>query len=144
LALNLAGADALMQDHRDAIFWRSAMRIRTLSGLMAAFATLAAAAPPPRPGAETAIPFVGSQGVLDWQAAGDDSLYVRGYNGRWYFVRTMGRCPRLVDALTLGFVASAADQLDRHGTVLAEGIRCPVDSVTYAAAPPPSKRRHRR
>jgi hypothetical protein len=105
-------------------------------------ALLAAAAPPA--GAETAIPFVRSQGILDWQAAGDDGLYVRGYDGRWYLVRTTNRCPRLVDAVTLGFVESAIDQLDRHGAILAQGERCPIASVTLAAAPPPSKRPHRR
>jgi hypothetical protein len=103
----------------------------------------AAAAPPPPAGRETVIPFVHSRGVLDWQGAGDDSLYIRGYNGRWYYVRTTNRCPRLHDALTLGFVVSANDQLDRYGAILAEGMRCPIASVTFAAAPPPSKHRHR-
>jgi hypothetical protein len=104
---------------------------------------VAAAAAPPPPGTETNIPFVHSRGVLDWQAAGDDSLYVRGYNGRWYYVRTSNRCPRLHDALTLGFVVSANDQLDRFGAIVAQGMRCPIASVTFAAAPPP-KHPHRR
>jgi hypothetical protein len=110
--------------------------------LFGALPFLMAAAPVP--GTETAIPFVRSQGILDWQAAGDDALFVRGYDGRWYHVRTMNRCPRLRDALTLGFVVSANDQLDRYGAILAQGMRCPIASVTYAAAPPPSKHRHRR
>lgn len=101
----------------------------------------AAAAAPPPPGKETVIPFVGSRGVLDWQAAGDRSLYIRGYDGRWYFVRTTNDCPGLRDALTLGFAVSANDQLDRYGAILAQGMRCPVASVTYAAAPPPKKHR---
>jgi hypothetical protein len=106
-------------------------------------ALLAAAAVAPPPGEETVIPFVRSRGVLDWRADGDDSLYVRGYNGRWYYVRTMNPCPRLRDALTLGFVATGSDQLDRYSAILAQGMRCPVASVTYAAAPPP-KHPHRR
>jgi hypothetical protein len=97
------------------------------------------AAPAPPAGAETAIPFVRSQGILDWQAAGDDGLYVRGYDGRWYLVRTTNRCPRLRAALNVGFVTSAIDQLDRHGAILVEGDRCPVASVTLAPGPPPSK-----
>jgi hypothetical protein len=112
------------------------MPILALSVLFAA----ASAAPPPDK--ETVIPFVHSRGVLDWQAAGDDSLYIRGYNGRWYFVRTSNRCPRLGDALSLGFVVSANDQLDRYSAILAQGMRCPIASVTFAAAPPPKKHRH--
>ena len=115
------------------------MPILVLPALLAA----AAATPPPSSGKETVIPFVRSRGVLDWQAAGDDSLYVRGYNGRWYYVRTMNPCPRLRDALTLGFVATGADQLDSYGAVLAQGMRCPIASVTYAEGPPP-KHPHRR
>jgi hypothetical protein len=115
------------------------MPMIALSALLAA----ASAAPPLPTGKETAIPFVHSRGVLDWRAAGDDSLYVRGYDGRWYFVRTMNQCPRLRDALTLGFVVSANDQLDRYGAILVQGMRCPIAGVTYAAAPPPKKPRHR-
>ena len=94
-------------------------------------------------GEETAIPFVRSNGILDWKAASDDSLYVRGSNGRWYMVRTMNRCPRLKTAITLGFDTSALDQLDRHGAILAEGWRCPIDTITFSEGPP-RKRRHRR
>ena len=112
------------------------MSIFALSALLA----VATSAPP---GPETNIPFVRSRGVLDWQAAGDDSLYVRGYNGRWYYVRTSNRCVRLRDALTIGFAASGSDQLDRFGAIVAQGMRCPVASVTFAAAPP-AKHPHRR
>lgn len=109
--------------------------------MLAALPLLIAATAAPVRGAETSIPFVRSEGVLDWQVTGDNSLYLRGYNGRWYFVRTTNRCPRLVDALALGFVVSANDQLDRYGAILAQGMRCPVASVTYAAPP---NRPHRR
>jgi hypothetical protein len=111
--------------------------------LAAAFALFAAAPPPPAPGAETAIPFVSRQGILDWQAAGDSSLYVRGYNGRWYLVRTMNLCPRLRDSVTLGFVTSALDQLDRHGAIRVQGETCPVESVVESPAPP-DRHKHRR
>jgi hypothetical protein len=115
------------------------MNLAILPALIAAAATASPATPPK----EAVIPFVASQGVLDWQAAAsDDALYVRGYDGRWYFVRTMGPCPRVRDALNLGFATSALGQLDRHGAILAQGSRCPVDSVTLAASPPPSKKKH--
>jgi hypothetical protein len=115
------------------------MQLALLPALIAA----AGAVSPATTAKETVIPFVASQGVLDWQAAAsDDALYVRGYDGRWYFVRTMGPCPRVRDALSLGFATSALGQLDRHGAILAQGWRCPVDSVVVAAAPPPAKKKH--
>ncbi|MBV8839762.1 MAG: hypothetical protein JO000_24780 [Alphaproteobacteria bacterium] len=97
---------------------------------------VAAAGTTPPESRETNIPFVRSRGVLDWQTSGDDSLYIRGYNGRWYYVRTTNRCPRLRDALILGFVVSAGDRLDRFGAIIAQGMRCPIASVTFAASPP--------
>jgi hypothetical protein len=99
-----------------------------------------AATPKPAEG-ETAIPFIASLSSVEWKAASDDSLYVRGGNGRWYFVRTMNRCPRLLSSLGLGFQTSAGGQLDRHGAILVDGVRCPVESVTRSDPPPRKKRK---
>ncbi len=87
-------------------------------------------------GAETAIPFVRTNGILEWRAAGDEALYIRSNSGGWYFVRTMSPCTRLKTAITLGFITSAGDQLDRYGAILAEGQRCPIKSVVRSGAPP--------
>lgn len=115
------------------------MPFTILAALMAAAATT----PPALAPQETEIPFVASQGILDWKpTAGDDSLYIRGSDGRWYFVRTMNRCPRLRAALALSFETSAVDQLDRHGAVWAQGVRCAVDSIVLSD-PPPRKLSHR-
>jgi uncharacterized protein YceK len=91
--------------------------------------------------AETSIPFVSSIGSVEWERASDNALYVRGGNGRWYFVRTMNICTRLRTSLALGFETSALDQLDRHGAILVQGQRCPVESVTRSDGPPRKARR---
>jgi len=111
--------------------------------LMAALAPVAGCATtePRLPAGETAIPFVRSTGVLEWRVVADDALYIRGGNNQWYFVRTSSLCPRLYTALSLGFVTSALDQLDRYGAIIAEGQRCPVASVKKSGPPPPKKRR---
>jgi hypothetical protein len=92
-------------------------------------------------GREVVIPFVASQGVLDWKVAGKDSLYVQGANGKWYLVRTLGPCPRLKTAMQIGFLGTRGDRLDRYGTLLAEGWRCRISSVTLGT-PPPSVVKH--
>ena len=106
--------------------------------LAAAAVAGCAATPPPDPDQET-IPFVRSSGILEWEAAGPESLYVRGANGRWYLVRTMGPC-RLNTAQGLRFQTSAGDQLDRHGAIVAEGFRCPVESIVASEGPPREKK----
>ncbi|MFL6844428.1 MAG: DUF6491 family protein [Allosphingosinicella sp.] len=111
----------------------------------AAFLTLAflaggsaAAADSPR---ETVIPFVSSIRGIEWQAAGKDALYVRGGKGEWYFIRTMNRCARLQQTLAIGLETSALDQLDRHGAILVQGVRCPVASIAPSDGPPRKARR---
>ena len=99
----------------------------------------AAAACAPR--AETAIPFVSSDGINDWKADGDRGLFIESVRGRWYYVSFASRCPRIRTARGLGFETSALDQLDRHGAILAEGWRCQIVSLTESPPPPRSKKR---
>ncbi len=92
------------------------------------------------PTGETVIPFMSSLRAVEWKAAGDDSLYLRGGNGDWYFVRTANRCTRLRAARAIGFQTSALDQLDRHGEILVQGVRCPVASIVRSGEPPKKAR----
>ena len=85
---------------------------------------------------ETAIPFINSISNVEWKAASNDSLYVRGGKGEWYFVRTSNRCNRLRAASAIGFHTSALGQLDRHGAILVQGVRCPVASIVRSDGPP--------
>jgi len=91
---------------------------------------------------ETVIPFVNSISNIEWKAASDDSLYLRGGNGDWYFVRTANRCSRLLVARGIGFQTSALGQLDRHGAIMVQGARCPVASIVRSDGPP-KKVRHK-
>lgn len=90
---------------------------------------------------ETVIPFMGSLNAVEWKAASDDSLYVRGPRGNWYFIRTSNRCSRLRSSPAIGFQTSALGQLDRHGAILVQGVRCPVESIAPSDGPPLKKRK---
>lgn len=99
-----------------------------------------AAAQAEKPGNETVIPFMSSLSEVDWQAASEDSLYLRGPRGDWYFIRTANRCTRLKQSYGVGFQVSAGDQLDRHGAVLVQGQRCPIASIERSGEPPKKRR----
>jgi hypothetical protein len=108
-------------------------------------AILALAAASAAPAAETAsgetvIPFMSSLNAVEWEAASNDSLYLRGPRGDWYFVTTTNRCTRLRSSLAIGFQTSAMDQLDRHSAILVQGQRCPVASITRSDGPPKKAR----
>jgi hypothetical protein len=118
--------------------------MRTLPGLtFLALAASGAAAAPVDEARETRIPFVTSMSHIEWKAASDDSLYLRGGKGEWYFVRTANRCTRLLVARGIGFHASAGGQLDRHSAIMVQGVRCPVASIVRSEGPPPRKARRK-
>lgn len=114
-----------------------------LSLTFLALAASGAAAAPLDEGRETRIPFVTSMTNIEWEAASDDSLYLRGPKGEWYFIQTMNRCSRLLVARGIGFHASAGGQLDRHSAIMVQGVRCPVASIVRSDGPPPKKARRK-
>lgn len=109
----------------------------TLVGLAAAVSSASAK----ERNGETVIPFISSLNAVEWKAASHDSLYLRGPNGDWYFIRTMNRCPRLRNSPGIGFRTSALGQLDRHGAILVQGVRCPVESISRSDGPPKKMRK---
>lgn len=112
-----------------------------LSLTLLSLAAAGAAAAPVDEAAETKIPFVNSMSNIEWKAASDDSLYLRGPKGDWYFVRTANRCTRLLAAHGIGFHASVGGQLDRHSAIMVQGVRCPVASIVRSEGPPRKTRR---
>jgi hypothetical protein len=107
--------------------------------LAAAVAPTPAATEMPAP-REESIPFVRSDGILEWRADGDRGLFIRSMSGAWYHARTMAPCGRLASAVSIGFETRGPDRLDRYGTIRVEGWRCPLASVTRSEGPP--RRRH--
>jgi hypothetical protein len=120
---------------------RKIMSLAALGLAASACAASPAAEPAPQSGGETVIPFISSIRSVEWKAASDESLYVRGGDGSWYFIRTTNRCTRLRAASGIGFDTSALNQLDRYGAILVEGQRCPVASITRSDPPPRKSRR---
>jgi hypothetical protein len=108
----------------------------TLSLIVLGLAAAAAPAAAGEASGETVIPFMSSLNAVEWKAASNDSLYLRGPKGDWYFVRTMNNCSRLRSSPGIGFQTSARDQLDRHGAILVQGVRCPIESITRSDGPP--------
>ncbi|HEX9966128.1 MAG TPA: DUF6491 family protein [Allosphingosinicella sp.] len=114
---------------------------KTLTLISLALAAAAAPAAAKERNGETVIPFMSSLNAVEWKAASDDSLYLRGPRGEWYFIRTMNRCSRLRSSPGIGFQTSAGGQLDRHGAILVQGVRCPVESIVRSDGPPRKARK---
>jgi hypothetical protein len=63
-------------------------------------------------------------------------VYIRAYDGRWYYARTREECPRLTETSRLGLHASPGGYFDRNSAIVADGWRCLVASVTASDGPP--------
>jgi hypothetical protein len=115
--------------------------MRQVLAAMALAAQVACATTPLETARETAIPLVRANGVLEWRAASDRVVHIRGFDGQWYQARTMAACPRLLAASALSYEVNGPDELDRHGSLLVEGWRCALVSVTRSESPAPQNKK---
>jgi hypothetical protein len=53
----------------------------------------------------------------------------------------MGYCPDLGFAQTIGFETRGPDTLDRYGTLIVRGQRCPLKSLVESGPPPKKPKR---
>ena len=83
------------------------------------------------------------RGMLDWRPDGNRALYIRADTGRWYHATLENDCPRLQTRSNVHFLAAPNGDFDRYSTVVADGWRCQVASVSPSAGPPNYYRHHR-
>ena len=63
-------------------------------------------------------------------------LFIRDYRGRWFYARAQGNCPRLNFNARLRLNASPGGYFDNRSSIVADGWRCLVGSVTASDGPP--------
>jgi hypothetical protein len=105
-------------------------------------ALLAAASAPDGPGPEQAsIPFVSRpRAIRSFNAPADDLVYLQDRRGRWYRAEMGGPCIGLSWANAIGYDTRGSLSLARGGSILVEGQRCMIVSLTRSD-PPPRKRK---
>ena len=111
-------------------------KILIAAALLALAAPALAAARPAEP--QASIPFVNHGGVRNFEAVDSDTLYIEDQHRHWYRAELMGYCPDLGFAQAIGFETRGPDTLDRFGTLIVRGQRCPLKSLV-ASGPPPKK-----
>ena len=118
-------------------------RLRTFTALTAmamASAALPALAQGDAPARvpEASIPFVNSgSSIREWQADGEQGLWVRDARRQWYYARMLVPCEGLDFAVRVGFQTRGIDTLDRYANVIVPGYAsCPIQSFTKSEGPP--------
>ena len=108
--------------------------------LAAAAASPALAAPPLPEREEVSIPFVSQpRSIRSFKAPQDDLVYLKDRQGRWYRAELGGACFGLRWANAIGYDTRGSLSLSRGGSILVEGQRCMIVSLTRGD-PPPRKR----
>lgn len=109
--------------------------------LAAALAVPAAASPGEPPREEASIPFVTHpRAIRSFKAPTDDLLYLRDRQGRWYRAEIGGPCVGLSWANVIGYDTRGSLSLSRGSSIVVEGRRCLITSLTRSD-PPPRKRK---
>jgi hypothetical protein len=89
---------------------------------------------------DASIPFVNHGGIRDWRAIDDVTVYVQAQNGKWYLAKTRSDCLHMTYADDIGFDTGPVDTLDKFSTIIVQGQRCALKSLTRIdGRPPPSK-----
>lgn len=112
-----------------------------MDALLALLAAASAAYAPAPPPAQVSIPFANHRrAIRTFEAVGDDLLYLQDRRDRWYRAELGGGCFGLRWANALGYDTRSRLTLGRGDSILVEGQRCMIVSLTLSD-PPPKKRR---
>lgn len=120
------------------LFHHATMAMATAAIVLSAPAVSQPAAEAAKP-AEASIPFIDHGGVRDWQAVGDDRIYIQASGGQWYLATLAASAPDLPFATAIGFETKGVDRLDRFGSVVVAGTSYPLRSLVESGPPPRKK-----
>ena len=120
------------------------MKTALLLAASVALASPALAAQPRSGPAEASIPFVSQpRSIRSFNAPSDDLVYLEDRQGRWYRAELGGSCFGLRWATAIGYDTRGGLSLARGSSILVDGERCMITSLTRSD-PPPRKRKAKR
>ena len=91
-------------------------------------------------GPEPSIALVNKSGVRDWQASGEDKIFIQDSAGKWYLVTLASASADLPYATAIGFETKGVDRLDKTGSIVVAGTRYPLASLAEGGPPPPKQK----
>jgi hypothetical protein len=117
--------------------------------LMLAAATLAAPVHAKKPtphvwpqlGVETSIIFPNYGAIRNFEADGNDGIWLEDRQRRWYYAEIIGGCQDLNFAQAIGFDTRGAPTFDKFSSIIVRGDKCPLVSLVTAEKPLPRKER---
>jgi len=111
--------------------------------LLAAAVAAPALAEPPAEREEASIPFANHpRAIRNFEAPSDEIVYLEDRHKRWYRA-DVGNCVGLKWAHAIGYDTRGGLSLDSFGSLLVDGQRCPILSLTRSDGPPRKMKKKR-
>ncbi|MGE4064380.1 MAG: DUF6491 family protein [Rhodospirillaceae bacterium] len=86
-------------------------------------------------GPQARIHFANLGNIRDFHAINDDTVFLQTRNRQWYRADLIGPCFGLPYANVIGVDSRPMGTLDRFGTIIVDGERCKIGSLTPSESP---------
>lgn len=97
----------------------------------------------PELGVEAKIVFPNQGAIRNFEADGNDGIWLEDRQRRWYYADFVGGCQELNFAQAIGFDTRGSPSFDKFSTIIVAGERCPIASLVTANKPLPRKVRQK-
>jgi hypothetical protein len=95
----------------------------------------------PELGVETQIVFPNYGAIHNFEADGNDGIWLEDRQRRWYYAEILGGCQDLNFAQAIGFDTGGAANFDKFSSIIVRGEKCPLVSLVTSEKPLPRKER---
>lgn len=97
----------------------------------------------PELGIEARINFPNQGAIRNFEADGNEGIWLEDRQRRWYYAELLGGCQELNFAQAIGFDTRGSVTFDKFSTIIVAGDKCQVASLVTANKPLPRKERQR-
>ena len=95
----------------------------------------------PEVGVETKINFPNQGAIRNFEADGNEGIWLEDRQRRWYYAELLGGCQELNFAQAIGFDTRGSATFDKFSTIIVAGDKCQIASLVTADKPLPRKER---
>jgi hypothetical protein len=97
----------------------------------------------PELGVDASISFPNYGAIRNFEADGNDGIWIEDQQRRWYYGEILGGCQGLNFATGIGFDAGGSARFDKFSRIIVDGDICQLSSFVTAEKPPSRKERKR-
>ena len=97
----------------------------------------------PELGVDASIVFPNYGAIRNYEADGDDGIWIEDQQRRWYYGSFIGSCQGLDFSNAIGFDTGGLSRFDRFSTIVTRDDRCQLNSFVTSEKPLSRKERKR-